>query len=98
MSDLHTHQMVADQREIVYRRCHRLVSMARIPNAEDVAEDLTQDTLIKACSSLRNFRGTCQLSSWLCTIATTIFLDHLRYTKTKKHLTTESKSILPQNQ
>ncbi len=41
------------------------------------AEDLTQEVFVKVSRALKNFRGECQLSTWLYRIATNAALDRL---------------------
>lgn len=45
---------------------------------ESEAEDLTQETFVKAHQSLRGFRGESQLSTWIYRIATNTALDKMR--------------------
>jgi RNA polymerase sigma-70 factor (ECF subfamily) len=45
---------------------------------ESEAEDLTQETFVKAHQGLGNFRGKSQLSTWIYRIATNTALDRLR--------------------
>lgn len=42
------------------------------------AEDLTQDTFVKAGRALKDFRGESSLSTWLYRIATNVALDKMR--------------------
>lgn len=35
----------------------------------DIAEDLTQETFYQATKTIKNFRGECKVSVWLCQIA-----------------------------
>ena len=42
-----------------------------------LAEELTQDTFVKALESFGSFRGTCKVTTWLCQIARNGYLDHL---------------------
>lgn len=42
------------------------------------AQDLTQETFVKAWENLNQFRGTAQLSTWLYRIAVNTCLYHLR--------------------
>jgi len=53
------------------------------PDAEDLARDLCQDTLIRAAASLRlgTFASDGRLLSWGLTIARNVLLDHLRQTR-----------------
>lgn len=50
----------------------------KLTGDEDLASDLTQETYRKAWRSLGGFRGGCAITSWLCRIAYTTFLNHIR--------------------
>lgn len=39
----------------------------------DLAEELTQETFYQAIRSIDKFDGSCQLSTWLCTIAKNMY-------------------------
>lgn len=54
---------------------------------EYLAEDILQDTFLKAIENINQFDGRCKLTSWLCQIAKNQYFDHLR--KTKKISTAE---------
>lgn len=69
-----------DNQKKVINACYRLV------NDIDTAEDLTQEVFIKVFSSIDQFRGDSQLSTWIYRIAITKSLDHLRAQKRKKRL------------
>ena len=47
---------------------------------EDLAEEITQTTLIAAVGKLKTWRGEASLFTWLCTIARRQLLDHWRKT------------------
>jgi len=49
----------------------------------DLAETITQDTLLKAWMGRKNFRGDCSLKTWLISIAINVTRDHLRSAKFK---------------
>lgn len=36
---------------------------------KDIAEDITQETFLKALKNINNFKGDCKLRIWLCQIA-----------------------------
>jgi RNA polymerase sigma factor (sigma-70 family) len=59
----------------------------RIVKVREEAEEVAQDTFIKAYESLNSFRGESKFSSWLYSIAYRKALDSLR--KNKKHRTSE---------
>jgi RNA polymerase sigma-70 factor (ECF subfamily) len=44
----------------------------------DLAETITQDTLLRAYNGRENFRGECSVSTWLTGIAVNVTRDHLR--------------------
>jgi RNA polymerase sigma-70 factor, ECF subfamily len=44
----------------------------------DLAETITQDTLLRAYNSRNEFRGECSLNTWLTGIAINVIRDHLR--------------------
>jgi RNA polymerase sigma-70 factor, ECF subfamily len=70
--DLDPAEVARDHRSRLYRY---LLSMARDP---DVAEDLTQETLLRALRGLGALRDRAALVSWLDRVATNVFLDWVR--------------------
>ena len=70
--DLDPAQVARDHRSRVYRY---LLSMARDP---DVAEDLTQETFLRALRRLGALRDRAALVPWLDRVATNVFLDWAR--------------------
>jgi RNA polymerase sigma-70 factor, ECF subfamily len=67
-----------DNQKKVLNACYRLV------NDKETAEDITQEVFIKVYSSIEQFRGDSQLSTWIYRIAITRSLDYLRAQKRKK--------------
>ena len=55
-----------------------LAYLQRLSGSREVAEDLLQDTFLAALGSLGGFRGGSSVRTWLYTIATNKFRDHLR--------------------
>lgn len=53
---------------------------------EDLAEEITQTTLIAAVGKLKTWRGEASLFTWLCTIARRQLLDHWRKTARQPEL------------
>lgn len=52
--------------------------LASAGRADDCADEITQDALIKAWSNIRHFRGECSLATWLYRITVNTTLDKLR--------------------
>lgn len=44
----------------------------------ELAEDIVQDTMLKAVKSIDKFEGRCSLKTYLCTIARNLYLDHVK--------------------
>ena len=49
--------------------------LLRTCKQKELAEDLTQETFIKAWNSIEQFRGDCRFSTWLIGIGYTKYLD-----------------------
>jgi RNA polymerase sigma-70 factor (ECF subfamily) len=64
----------------------------KLSGDEELAADLTQETYRKAWRALDGFRGGCAVSSWLCRIAYTTFLNHIRR---PRPLTAEHEQSVP---
>jgi len=58
--------------------------LLRLTENEAEAEDLTQETFIRAHRGLSNFRGESSLKTWLYRIASNIYLDYTRKSSTRK--------------
>lgn len=66
-------------RELVERHAPLLFSILRRIGADaDLAEELAQETLVRAWSNLGTFRGECRLRTWLVQIALNLARDRLR--------------------
>lgn len=59
-------------REKVYNFCLRMVL------DETVAQDMCQETFMRAYASFASFEGRSSAATWLCSIAHHVCLDHLR--------------------
>lgn len=67
-------ELYKENAKIVY---HFLFSLC---HDEQLAQDLTQDTFLKAIQSIERYDGSCKVSVWLCQIA-----KHLLYQHWQKH-------------
>ena len=61
--------------------------LLRMTQNQVEAEDLTQETFVRAHRSLPSFRGEASLSTWLYRIATNASLDHFRRRTTRQDRT-----------
>lgn len=50
----------------------------RLCRNETLAEDILQDTMLKAVMQIDKFQGRCSLRTWLCTIARNEYLNHVK--------------------
>lgn len=68
-------QLYDDHVDRVYRLAFRMAG------DDDLAQEFTQETFIRAFSRLRDFRGDSALSTWLHSIAVSVCLNGLRKTR-----------------
>lgn len=52
--------------------------LLRLCQDTHLAQDLTQDTFLKAMENIDTFDNRCKFSTWLCQIAKNAFYDHRR--------------------
>jgi RNA polymerase sigma-70 factor, ECF subfamily len=72
----------AAERELFDRHVDRVYRLAfRLTGHDDLAQDCTQDTFIRAFERLHTFRGDSSLSTWLHAIAVSVTLNALRKVK-----------------
>jgi len=64
--------------------------LRRLAQDTGLAEDLTQETFLRAIENLHTFRGEGEVSNWLYRIATNLFRDYLRTHKGKEQLIWEN--------
>ena len=50
----------------------------RLCRDEALAEDILQDTMLKAVTDIDKFEGRCSLKTWLCTIARNLYCNHVK--------------------
>ena len=67
----------------------------KLTGDEELAADLTQETYRKAWRALGGFRGGCAVTSWLCRIAYTTFLNHIRRPRALVPLAEKHERALP---
>lgn len=77
---------VASDMSALYERFgSRIYSyLRRLTQNAELAEDLTQETFLRAVESFQSFRGEGEISNWLYRIATNLFRDYLRARKGKE--------------
>ena len=66
-------QLVSQYSEMLYWKIRRVVMF------HEDANDVLQNTLMKAWKGLDNFRGDAQVTTWLCRIAINESLDFMRH-------------------
>ncbi|HYG60779.1 MAG TPA: sigma-70 family RNA polymerase sigma factor, partial [Symbiobacteriaceae bacterium] len=55
-----------------------------------LAEDLTQETMIRAIQRIGQYQGRSKFSTWLVSIATHLYLDYLRRQKRERRFQEET--------
>ena len=60
---------------------------------EETAQEITQETFFKAMKSINSFNGSCNIRSWLCTIAKNIF--YTQYRKQQRFTDEELSADIP---
>lgn len=72
----------AAERQLYDRHVDRIYRLAyRLTGDDDLAQDCTQDTFIRAFDRLAEFRGEAAFSTWLYVIARSVVLNALRKVK-----------------
>lgn len=66
--------------EKAYEENRRLVRMflLRLCGSEEIADELTQETFVRAMRHWKEFRGEASVSTWLCGIAKNLYVDLCR--------------------
>ncbi|MGO4548601.1 RNA polymerase sigma factor SigY [Paenibacillus sp. 2TAB23] len=57
------------------------------------AEDVTQETMLKAIEKIATFQGKAKFSTWLITIASRIVIDRMRRNELERHWLQEERSL-----
>ena len=68
-------QIYKEYAEVVYGFIFRMC------RDENLAEDILQDTFLKAIEKINTFDQRCKLTTWLCQIAKNTYFDYLRKLK-----------------
>ena len=70
---------------LIYAHDQGVLRLAlRITGSQADAQDIYQETFLKAFKKLTSFRFECAFSTWIYRIATNVCLDHLRRKRTRK--------------
>ena len=84
--------LVSEFRERIYGLCYHMTS-----NHED-ANDLAQDTFVKAWQALKNFKGDSSFYTWIYRIAVNTCLNHLKLRRNRTpHLSLNDLDLHPEN-
>jgi len=68
----------------------RLLWLAqRVVTRREIAEEIVQESLLKAFRALPRFRGEAKMRTWLCVIVRNTTLEHLRNQKEPAHVSLE---------
>ena len=72
--------------DVIYQEYAEMIYkfLMRMCNDKNLAEDLMQDTFLKAIEKINTFDMRCKLSTWLCQIAKNTYFDYLRKMKKQK--------------
>jgi RNA polymerase sigma-70 factor, ECF subfamily len=68
--------------------------LQRLCGSPELAEELAQETFIRACASLLSFRGDCSVATWLFRIARNVYLNSVRR-RLPRRLETDELLALP---
>ena len=89
MADVNLDEIYSEHAAEVYKFLLKLCSDASL------AEDLMQDTFLKAIEKIDTFDDRCKLTSWLCQIAKNTYFDHLRKKQRRPHFLLEDENTEP---
>ena len=108
LEDAHTDAQIlsqyrSGQREAAFAEVYRLHGFEVMRHANYIArnmhdaEEVTQETFLRAFREFDSFRGTSQISTWLRRIADNLLIDRIRYGKRKGRDSVTSLEIVPDN-
>lgn len=82
--------------EKIYREYFTIVYRYTLSVSRDahLAEEITQETFVKAFQKLKSFRGDSDISVWLCQIAKNEYFQHLRKQKKKQAMQTMPENVI----
>ena len=80
--------------EEMYQRFFKDVYLCVFSISKDrqIAEDITQETFLKALKEIKHFRGDCSVKSWLCQIAKNLYISQMRK---KSTISIEDMNVVP---
>lgn len=67
--------------------------LLKLSGDENLAEELTQETMFRAFRYIDSFDGSCKITVWLCQIGKNCFYDYCR--KNKKEYFSEDTELIP---
>ena len=69
--------------EDLYQKFFRDVYLFIFSISKDshIAEDITQETFLRAMKEIKHFRGDCSVKTWLCQIAKNLYFSQMRKKK-----------------
>ncbi len=67
--------------------------VSRLTGDPDLAEDLTQETMVRAGRKAAGFRGESSAKSWLCAIALNLVRDHYRASARRPETPTATEAL-----
>ena len=80
---------------LVEQHADRIYRLTLRMAGPDAAEDLAQQTFLKAWRGLNGFTGGADFGTWLYRIAINICMDHLRRTVRERHVPLADNQLLP---
>lgn len=84
----------AAERELYDRHVDRVYRLAyRMVGDDDLAQEFTQQTFIRAFDRLKGFRGEAALSSWLHSVAVSVIYNGMRKVKRLRTRHTDLKDV-----